>query len=82
VAGPATSLIPLANASDGSFNYSAGVAKLMAARKAGVALVEASADRIVVDTKVGRIIIEPEQVRFHRAGRGRGRTLLNRESLA
>jgi len=49
---------------------------LMAARKAGVTLVEASADRIVVDSRVGRIIIEPEQVRFHRAGRGRGRLLL------
>jgi hypothetical protein len=54
----------------------------MVARKAGVALVEASADRIVVDTKVGRVIVEAEQVRFHRAGRGRGRTLLSRESLA
>jgi len=48
----------------------------MAAKKAGVTLVEASADRIVVDSRVGRIIIEPEQVRFHRAGRGRGRLLL------
>lgn len=48
----------------------------MAARKAGVSLVEASADRIVVDTRVGRVIIEPESIRFHRAGRGRGRILL------
>jgi hypothetical protein len=51
----------------------------MAARKAGVSLVEASADRIVVDTKVGRVIIEPEVVRFHRSGRGRGRVLLGRD---
>jgi len=56
------------------------VTNLMAARKAGVALVEASANRIVVDTKVGRIIVEPEAVRFHRSGRGRGRVLLGPES--
>lgn len=49
----------------------------MAAKKAGVSLVEASADRIVVDTKVGRVIIEAEAVRFHRSGRGRGRVLLS-----
>lgn len=48
----------------------------MPGKKPGVMLVEASADRIVVDTHVGRIIIEPETVRFHRAGRGRGRVLL------
>ena len=48
----------------------------MAAKKPGVALVEASANRIVIDTKVGRIIVEAEAVRFHRSGRGRGRVLL------
>jgi len=48
----------------------------MAARKARVSLVEASADRIVVDTRLGRVIIEAEAVRFHRSGRGRGRQLL------
>jgi hypothetical protein len=53
----------------------------MAARKAKVSLVEASADRIVVDTKVGRVIVEAENVRFHRAGRGRGRVLLSSDSL-
>jgi hypothetical protein len=53
----------------------------MAARKTGVSLVEASADRIVVDTRIGRIIIEAESVRFHRSGRGRGRTLLGPDSL-
>jgi hypothetical protein len=45
--------------------------------KAGVVLVEASSNRIVVDSKLGRIIIEPESVRFHREGRGRGRTILS-----
>ena len=53
----------------------------MAAKKPGVALVEASADRIVIDTKVGRVIVEAEAVRFHRSGRGRGRVLLARDSL-
>lgn len=48
----------------------------MPARKPGVQLVEASADRIVIDTKLGRVIVEPEHVRFHRSGRGRGRSLL------
>jgi len=52
----------------------------MAARKAGVSLIEASADRIVIDTKVGRVIVEAERVRFHRSGRGRGRILLGPKS--
>jgi hypothetical protein len=52
----------------------------MAARKAGVSLIEVSAHRIVVDTRTGRIIIEPESVRFHRSGRGRGRVLLGPDS--
>jgi hypothetical protein len=52
----------------------------MAAKKTGVSLIEASAERIVVDTKVGRVIIEPETVRFHRSGRGRGRILLGPDS--
>lgn len=48
----------------------------MPAKKPGVLLVEASADRIVVDMRIGRVIVEPEGVRFHRAGRGRGKALL------
>ena len=39
-------------------------------------LVEASSDRIVIDMRIGRVIVEPEGVRFHRAGRGRGKALL------
>jgi len=62
-------------------NYPKLLVKSMAAKKPGVALVEASADRIVVDTKVGRVIVEAEAVRFHRSGRGRGRVLLARDSL-
>ncbi|HTW55331.1 MAG TPA: hypothetical protein VMG36_02640 [Thermoplasmata archaeon] len=49
----------------------------MPAKKPGVQLVEASADRIVVDMRIGRVIVEPEGVRFHRAGRGRGKSLLS-----
>jgi len=48
----------------------------MPAKKPGVRLVEASADRIVVDMRIGRVIVEPEGVRFHRAGRGRGKALI------
>ncbi len=64
------------NPGRGILNYPDGFANLMAAKKPGVALVEASANRIVVDTRAGRIIVEPEAVRFHRSGRGRGRVLL------
>jgi hypothetical protein len=51
----------------------------MAGKKPGVMLVEASSNRIVVDTRAGRVIIEPETIRFHRSGRGRGRILLGPE---
>ena len=54
----------------------------MPPKKPGVALVEASADRLVVDTKLGRVIVEPAGVRFHRAGRGRGRALLSPDDKA
>ena len=69
--------IPFENDNGVRFKNPSRLVNLMAARKAGVLLVEASADRIVVDTKVGRVIIEPESVRFHRSGRGRGRVLLS-----
>ena len=45
-----------------------------------VALVEASPIRFVLDIPLGRVIIEPESVRFHKNGRGRGLTILSRES--
>jgi hypothetical protein len=48
----------------------------MPAKKPGVMLVEASSDRIVIDMRIGRVIVEAEGVRFHRAGRGRGKALL------
>jgi hypothetical protein len=44
--------------------------------KPGVRLVEADANRSVLDMGLGRVIIEADSVRFHRAGRGRGRTIL------
>lgn len=74
------SLIPAWNPLRGRLNYPKGVANLMAAKKTGVSLIEASADRIVVDTRVGRVIIEAESVRFHRSGRGRGRVILGPDS--
>lgn len=70
---------PSENGAVNSFNYSKSLAKPMAAKRPGVMLVEASTDRIVVDTKVGRVIVESDEVRFHRSGRGRGRVLLARE---
>ncbi len=52
----------------------------MAARKTAVTLVEASSNRIVVEMNLGRVIIEPDLIRFHRSGRGRGRALLSPDS--
>jgi hypothetical protein len=48
----------------------------MVAKRPGVLLVELGANRAVIETKAGRLIISPDHVRFYRAGRGRGRTLL------
>jgi hypothetical protein len=50
---------------------------VMPSKKPGVQLVELNANRIVIETRAGRVIVEPEHVRFHRAGRGRGRLLLS-----
>jgi hypothetical protein len=47
----------------------------------GVRLVEATANQFVVDNELGRIVIEGDTERFHRAGRGRGRVLLTKDSL-
>ena len=44
----------------------------MAGKKDRVTLVEASANRFVLDIALGRVIIEPSGVRFHKNGRGRG----------
>jgi hypothetical protein len=37
-----------------------------------VDLVEATPERYVLDIPLGRVIIEPDGVRFHKHGRGRG----------
>jgi hypothetical protein len=42
------------------------------AKQPRVDLVEASPERYVLDIPLGRVIVEPEGVRFHRNGRGRG----------
>lgn len=52
----------------------------MPKQKAGVILVEGSADRFVLENKLGRVIIEPDEIRFHRAGKGRGRVILSEDS--
>jgi hypothetical protein len=50
-------------------------------RPKGVRLVEATANQFVVDNELGRIVIEGDNVRFHRAGRGRGRVILTKDTL-
>lgn len=40
--------------------------------KKRVKLVEFDRNRAVLDMALGRVIIEPESVRFHRNGKGRG----------
>jgi hypothetical protein len=47
----------------------------MSKRTVKVELVEATPSRYVLDTEIGRVIIEPRMVRFHRNGRGRGLTI-------
>ena len=41
-----------------------------------VDLVEASPVRFVLDIPLGRVIVEPDGVRFHKHGRGRGLTVV------
>lgn len=45
---------------------------VVAAKSWKVNLVEATPERYVLDTSLGRVIIEPDCVRFHKNGRGRG----------
>jgi hypothetical protein len=47
----------------------------MSKRSIKVELVEATPSRYVLDTPIGRMIVEPNSVRFHRNGRGRGITV-------
>jgi hypothetical protein len=48
----------------------------VAAKPPRVELVEATPERYVLDIPLGRVIIEPDGVRFHRNGRGRGLTVV------
>lgn len=41
-------------------------------KKDRVRLVEYDRNQLVVDITLGRLIIEPESVRFHKNGKGRG----------
>jgi hypothetical protein len=47
----------------------------------GVRLGEATRNQFVIDMEPGRVVIEAGSVRFHRAGRGRGRVLLDKTSV-
>jgi len=46
-------------------------------RDVQIRLIEYDQKQLVVDTPLGRIVVEPTSVRFHRRGRGRGTTLLS-----
>ncbi len=45
--------------------------------KKKVVLVEFEKRRAVLDIPLGRLIIEPDSVRFHRNGKGRGMTVVS-----
>ena len=45
-------------------------------KKDRVKIVEYDRNQLVVDIAAGRLVIEPDSVRFHRNGRGRGITLV------
>jgi hypothetical protein len=49
------------------------------ARAARVDLVEATPERYVLDIPLGRVIVVPDGVRFHRNGRGRGHMVVRHE---
>jgi hypothetical protein len=49
-------------------------------RQKGVRLIEATRNQFVIDNELGRIVIEGDTVRFHRAGRGRGRVILTKDT--
>jgi hypothetical protein len=46
------------------------------AKKKAVKLIEFDRNQLVVDIPIGRLVIEPFSVRFHRNGKGRGVTLV------
>jgi hypothetical protein len=53
----------------------------MAKGRLTVDLVEASRSRFVLDTELGRIIVESDSIRFHKNGKGRGVVLLDRKTV-
>lgn len=46
------------------------------AKRPRVELVEATPERYVLDIPLGRVIVEPGSVRFHKNRRGRGLTVV------
>jgi hypothetical protein len=50
----------------------------MAKTKPGrIKLVEYDRNQAVLDTPYGRVVVAPDQLRFHRNGRGRGTVLVS-----
>ena len=48
------------------------------AKKDRVRIVEYDRNQLVVDIAVGRVVIEPDSVRFHKNGKGRGVALVGK----
>jgi hypothetical protein len=49
------------------------------AKKGRVRIVEYDRNQLVVDIDAGRLVIEPDSVRFHKNGRGRGVALVGKQ---
>jgi hypothetical protein len=47
-------------------------------KKVRIKLIAYDRNELVVDTPFGRVVIDTEQVRFHRNGRGRGTVVASR----
>lgn len=61
----------------GEFTYRESESPPMARKdRDEVRLVEFDRHQVVVDTRIGRIVIGPDSVRFHKNGRGRGLTVV------
>lgn len=46
-------------------------------KKGRIRLVEYDRSQAVIDTPYGRVVIAPDQLRFHKNGKGRGVVLLS-----
>lgn len=57
-----------------------GIPRSVSKKRRKVRLVEASPARYTLDLEIGRVVIEPDSIRFHKSGRGRGRVILSADS--